>query len=198
MKSKRIIFLDRDGVVNYNPIRYDYVKKHSEFRFLPGARKAIRMLTETGLDVVIISNQAGVGRGLFTKKDLKGIDDKMLRGLHASGGKLKKIYYCIHPPDAGCDCRKPNTGMFKKAVSRIRIDHKNSFYVGDTERDTVAGSRFGVKTVAVLSGYAKKKDIKKWQIQPDFIADDLLAAVQNIILKSVPKIKKKKGLSPLI
>jgi len=187
MKLKPIIFLDRDGVVNKNPVYLDYVKKASEFKFIPGSRKAIKMLRDAKLDVVIISNQAGVGRGLFTKKDLKGIDEKMLKGVDASGGKLKKIFYCIHKPDAGCDCRKPKTGMFKKAVSKIRIDHNHSFYAGDTERDTKAGSAFGIKTIAVLSGYAKRSDIKKWPIQPDFIAKDLLDAVENIILKSAPR-----------
>jgi D-glycero-D-manno-heptose 1,7-bisphosphate phosphatase len=184
MKSeKRIVFLDRDGVINKNPVYRDYIKNPSEFKFMPGSRMAIRMLNEAGFRVIIISNQTGVGKGLYSKEDLKNITEKMLKGLERSKAKLDKICYCIHHPDAGCDCRKPRTGMFKKAVKKIEFDHKNSFFVGDTERDTLAGKNFGVKVVAALSGYNKRKDIKKWEIQPDFIAKDLLDAVKRVILK---------------
>ena len=103
MKPKGIVFLDRDGVINKNPTYRDYVKKPSEFKFLPGARRAVRMLNEAGFDIVVISNQAGVAKRLFSRKDLKEIDEKMLKGIKASGGRLKKICYCIHHPDANCE-----------------------------------------------------------------------------------------------
>jgi histidinol-phosphate phosphatase family protein len=182
MKLKRIVFLDRDGVVNRNPVRYDYVKKTSEFRFLPGARRAIRMLTKAGYGVVIISNQGGVAKGLFSKQDLKAIDKKMLEGVRKSGGRIKGIYYCIHNPEANCECRKPRTGLLKKAIGKTRIDLKGSFFIGDTERDAIAGENFGLQTVTVLCGYNGRKDIKPWKIQPDFIAKDLLSAARNFIL----------------
>ncbi len=184
MRSKRrIVFLDRDGVINKNPVYRGYIKNRSEFKFMPGSRMAIRMLNEAEFRVIIISNQTGVGKGLYSKEDLKNITEKMLKGLQRSKAKLDKICYCIHHPDAGCLCRKPKTGMFKKAVGKVKFDHKNSFFVGDTERDTLAGHSFGVKAIAVLSGYNKRKDIKKWEVQPDFIAKDLLAAVKRIILQ---------------
>jgi D-glycero-D-manno-heptose 1,7-bisphosphate phosphatase len=178
---RRIVFLDRDGVINKNPVYLDYVKNAAEFGFLPGSRKAIRILNNAGFEVIIISNQTGVGKGLYSKADLKGVTAKMLKGLETSNARLDKICYCIHHPDAGCGCRKPKTGMFKKAVGKRRFDRKNSYFVGDTERDTLAGHAFRVKTIAVLSGYNKRKDIKKWKIQPDFIAKDLLEAVEKVI-----------------
>jgi D-glycero-D-manno-heptose 1,7-bisphosphate phosphatase len=179
---RKIVFLDRDGVVNVNPVYRDYVKSPSEFKFLPGSRKAIKLLNQAGFKVIIISNQTGVGKGLYSKENLKKITDKMLRGLKASNAALDKICYCIHHPDSNCGCRKPKTGMFKKAVRKSKFDRKNSYFIGDTERDTLAGHAFKVKTIAVLSGYAKRKDIKKWAVQPDFIAKDLLEAVEGVIL----------------
>ena len=179
---KRIVFLDRDGVINVNPVYRDYVKSPSEFKFLPGSLKAIRLLNQAGFKVIIISNQTGVGKGLYSKADLKKVTDKMLRGLEASKTRLDKICYCIHDPDSNCGCRKPKTGMFKKAVGRSRFDRKNSYFIGDTERDTLAGHAFKVKTIAVLSGYNNKKDIKKWKVAPDFIAENLLAAVRGVVL----------------
>jgi len=179
---ERIVFLDRDGVVNINPVFRDYIKKPSEFRFLPGSRKAIRLLNHAGFKVVIISNQTGVGKGLYSKEDLRRVTDKMLKGLKVSRARLDKICYCIHHPDSDCGCRKPKTGMFKRAVGKISFDRKNSYFVGDTERDTLAGHAFRVKTIAVLSGYNNRKDIKKWKVAPDFIAKDLLEAVEEVIL----------------
>ncbi len=178
----KMIFLDRDGVINKNPPRSDYIKKPSEFKFLPNSRKAIRMLNDAGYDIAVISNQAGIGKGLFSKEDLKKIDEKMLKGIKASKGKIKRTYYCIHHPDANCNCRKPKTGLIEKAAGKNKIDMKGSFFIGDTERDVVAGSRSGFKTITVLSGYNKNKDIKKWKNQPDYIAKDLYTAVKRIIL----------------
>jgi len=181
MSKKRIAFLDRDGVVNRNAVHLDYIKGPSEFNFLPGSQKAIRMLNEAGFKVIIISNQTGVGKGLYSKEDLKNTTEKMLKGLDKAKARLDKICYCIHHPDSGCGCRKPKTGMFKKAVGKTEFDRKNSFFVGDTERDTLAGKNFGVKAVAVLSGYNKRKDIRKWKVQPDFIVKDLLDFAKLVI-----------------
>ena len=179
-----MVFLDRDGVINKNPPHRDYIKRPSEFKFLANARKAVRMLNNAGFDIVVISNQAGVGKGLFSKEDLKKIDKKMLKGIRASKGKIRGTYYCIHHPDANCECRKPKTGLIKKAVGKNKVDFKNSFFIGDTERDVVAGGRSGLKTITVLSGYNKNKDIKKWKNQPDYIAKDLYNAVRKIVLKN--------------
>jgi D-glycero-D-manno-heptose 1,7-bisphosphate phosphatase len=180
MNLKRIVFLDRDGVININPRYLDYIKKPSEFKFLVGAKKGIRMLNDAGFQVFVISNQSGVSKGLFSKKDLNDIDKKMIKGLRPSGGRIKKSFYCIHPTEANCDCKKPKTGMLKKATKGKRIDFKNSFFIGDTERDIIAGKSFGVKTIAVLSGYYNRRQMKLWEAQPDFITKDLLSAAKLI------------------
>ena len=180
--KKKIVFLDRDGVINYNPVYLDYVKSANEFKFLPGAKQAIKLLKKASIDVIIISNQTGIGRGIFTEADLKAINNKMLKGIELSGGKLKKITYCIHDPNAGCDCRKPKTGMFKQSTKGVNVDKENSFYIGDTERDVVAGNSFGIKTITVLSGYDREEDMRRWKIKPNFTSKDLLTAVKDIVL----------------
>ena len=183
MKTKRMIFLDRDGVINENPVYLDYIKTPAEFKFLKGVKKAIKMLNKAGFEVVVISNQSGIAKGLFTKGDLKAIDEKMFKGLKETGAVIKKTYYCTHLAEENCGCKKPDTGMLKKAVGKSRIDKKNSFFIGDTQRDAHAGNSYGVITIAVLSGYAGRGDIKKWKIKPDYIAKDLISAVEGIILK---------------
>jgi len=177
----KMVFLDRDGVINKNPAHGDYIKRPSEFKFLPNARKAVKMLNNAGFDIAVISNQSGIGKGLFSKNELKKIDEKMLKGIKASKGEIKGTYYCIHHPDANCECRKPKTGLIKKAVGKNKIDFRNSFFIGDTERDVVAGGRSGLKTITVLSGYNKNKDIKRWKKQPDYIAKDLYDAAKRIV-----------------
>jgi D-glycero-D-manno-heptose 1,7-bisphosphate phosphatase len=141
------------------------------------------MLTKAGFETAVISNQSGVEKGLFTKKDLKNIDRKIIGGLKGLGGRLSGTYYCTHSSEKNCDCKKPKTGLLKKATKRKRIDHKNSYFVGDTERDIIAGKNFGIKTIAVLSGYYNRKDMMAWQAKPDFIVKDLLTAVKKVILK---------------
>ena len=181
---KKMVFIDRDGVINKNPVYRDYIKKASEFRFLPRVHEAIKLLNGSGFTAVVVSNQAGIAKGLFTKKDLKRINDKMIKGINTSGGIISGTYYCIHHPDANCACRKPRTGLIKKAVGRSRMDKKKSFFIGDTERDITAGKNFRIKTIAVLSGYNKRPDIRKWKNKPDYIAKDLYAAVKNTVLQN--------------
>ncbi|MBN1405436.1 MAG: HAD-IIIA family hydrolase [Candidatus Omnitrophica bacterium] len=181
---KKFVFLDRDGVINKNPIYLDYVKKPKEFMFLPGSLKAIKLLYDAGFTVAVISNQGGIGKGLFTRADLKAIDKKMIQGIKKAGAELYCICYCIHHPDHGCACRKPKIGLIKRAVKGARADKKNSYFIGDTERDTVVGKRFGIKAIAVLSGYNNRRDINtKWKVKPHYIAKDLYRAVRDIVLK---------------
>ena len=99
-----IIFLDRDGVLNRFPGKGRYVTRWSPFSFLPGAKKAVRLLSDAGHELVVISNQGGVSRGLLTKKDLQGITDRMLGAVERSGGKIHKVFYCIHQTSDACNC----------------------------------------------------------------------------------------------
>src|SRR5262249_19711489 len=144
------VFLDRDGVINYN--REDYVKTPEEFVFLPGSAAGAARLTRAGRELFIISNQAGVGKGIITQAALSAITRKMLDGLAEAGARVNGVYYSPHPPDAGCDCRKPAPGLLRRAAQEHGLDLSRTIFVGDDRRDLAAGAAAGARTVLVLSG----------------------------------------------
>ena len=125
----KAIFLDRDGVINRDPGFGDYIKSWKEFEFMPDAIDAIKLLNKHGYEIFVISNQAGVARGLFSQRSLDEITANMLKEIGAKGGKIRWVSYCTHASDAGCDCRKPNTGQIKSATKGLDIDFKKSYFV---------------------------------------------------------------------
>ena len=181
--ADKIVFMDRDGVINAFPGDGYYVDEVRKFRFLPGAKEAIRSLTETGHTIFVVSNQAGVGRGMMSARMLKSIDGKMSKDLAAAGGKIRKSFYCTHKPDAGCDCRKPGIGLIKQALRLVRktLAHgPRTFFVGDTDRDIETGHKVGCTTIFVLSGRDSRRDMLKWNVKPDHTVKDLKAAAAII------------------
>lgn len=188
----KIVFLDRDGVINEFPGNGKYVTKVKDFRFLPRTLRAIRMLTETGHTLFVVSNQAGVGRGLFTQDKLDRITAKMLKSVARAGGEIQKVYYCIHRPDTGCSCRKPGIGSVDKAfqsVNRTLRSARHAFFVGDTKADIETGYNAGCRTIFVLSGRENRRYMRQWIIKPDYIAKDLMEAAKIIMSSNgvVPK-----------
>ena len=151
LKPKKVIFLDRDGVINKKAPKADYVKKWSEFEFLEGAIEAMKKLTLKEYEIYIISNQAGIARGMMTEDDLTEIHKKMVQILKDSGVKIKKIYHCPHGWDEGCECRKPKPGMFYRAGRENNLDLSKAVFIGDDERDFEAGEAAGIKTILVTS-----------------------------------------------
>ncbi len=149
LKPKKIIFLDRDGVINKKPPKADYVKSWDEFEFLPGSVEAINLLTKNGYFIYILSNQAGIARGMMTEDDLKEIHEKMKKELEGYGAKVSGIYYCPHGWDEGCECRKPKPGMFFQAAREHHIDLTKTIFVGDDERDLQAGNAAGCLTILI-------------------------------------------------
>jgi len=178
----KVVFLDRDGVISkYTP--NDYVKKWEEFVFLPNAIKGLKILNDAGYKIIIISNQAGVNKGIFSEEDLKDITDKMEELLKKKGIKIEKVYYCIHTDEENCNCRKPKPGLFFKAKEEIgNIDFSKIFFIGDSEVDVKAGKSVGTKTILVLSGKTEsKEETKNWKIKPDYIVKDLKEAAEFIV-----------------
>ncbi len=183
----KVVFLDRDGVINEFPGNGNYVTKVKDFKFLPGALEAIKNLTEAGHTIFVVSNQAGVGKGVFTKNKLTRITNKMLKGVEKAGGKIKKVYYSTARSDAGCEYRKPNIGSIKKAMKHLKKDMKvakKGCFVGDTVSDIVTGKNAGCKTIFVLSGRSDRQRLKEKKIKPDYIADNLLEASKIILSKN--------------
>ena len=152
----KTIFLDRDGVINRNPPNKGYVRKWAEFTFIPNARKAIRELTESGYRVIVVTNQAGIGRGLYSEQSLADIHSRMVAEISKTGGTIDAVYYCPHHPDAGCECRKPKPGMLIRAAREHNIELSNAYLIGDVPTDIEAGQRAGVTTFLVLTGLGQE------------------------------------------
>lgn len=178
-----IIFVDRDGVISiFTPD--DYIKNWEEFEFIKEGVEGLKILKEAGYKVVIISNQAGVNKGLFTENDLNEITKNMIEELKKKGiDNVLKVYYCIHTKEENCDCRKPKTGLFKKAEEDLgKIDFSKTYFIGDSETDIIAGKNIGTKTILVLTGKTKTPDeVEKWKIKPDYIFKSLKEAAEFIV-----------------
>jgi len=182
----KIIFIDRDGVINKDPggwTEYNYVTKWDYFKFLPNSINAIKMLNDAGYKVVVISNQGGISKGFYSEKALWEINDKMIQELEKNGASVKKVYYCVHQDKDNCDCRKPKTGLFRQAEKDLNIKAEGSYFIGDGKMDVEAGDRAGLKTILVLSGKTNLTAVRKWDLKPDLIFDDLWEATNFILGK---------------
>ena len=178
--GRSAIFLDRDGVLNEN--RADYVRSWNEFAFLPGTFPALRALATFGAPIVIVTNQAGVGRGLISHTAIEDIHHRMTNALSRRGVRIDGIYWCPHTVDDDCQCRKPKPGMLLGAAAQLGIDLSTSVIVGDAETDIQAGQQAGCSTVLVLTGRgrAAAEAIRRGTCgndAPNAIVDDLRAAV---------------------
>jgi len=179
----KAVFLDRDGVINRNPGDKEYVTSWKKFSFLPGVKRAIAKFRRHGYKVFIISNQAGVGKGIFTKKSLWLISANMLDEIRKAGGDIEGIHYCIHRPNQNCRCRKPKAAIFRRVARRYRINLARTFFIGDTIRDVQAAENAGCRSILVLSGREKLKRRLDWQNKPDLVFSNLLKATKYILRK---------------
>jgi histidinol-phosphate phosphatase family protein len=143
------LLLDRDGVLNQKPPRAHYVRNWSEFKWLPGAKEALRLLKEAGCRVIVISNQAGIGRGEMTEEALGQIHERMKAETTEVGGEIEAIYYCPHNWDEGCECRKPKPGLLFRAQRELNLDLSRTPFAGDDERDAEAADAAGCPFILV-------------------------------------------------
>lgn len=178
-----LIFLDRDGVINRFPGKGLYVTRWSQFSFLPGAKEAVRLLSDAGHELVVISNQGCVSRGYITEKDLWLMTKRMIVSLERSGGRIRKVYYCVHQTSDACGCKKPKLGLIRKAIGRRRGLLKKAYFIGDSKEDVETAAAAGCRSVLVLSGRSKKKDIADFKIKPDEIKKNILEAARWILQK---------------
>lgn len=171
------VFLDRDGVINHDSDAY--IKHPDEFHFISKSPDAIALLSVSGFQVILITNQSAVGRGMISGQTLDAIFKKMTRGVAKAGGRIKDIFFCPHTPDQGCGCRKPAPGMILQAVNRHGIDLNKAFMIGDSAKDIECGKNAGCAvTILVKTGNGEKALVALTQkgIAPDFIAKDFYEA----------------------
>ncbi len=182
----KVIFVDRDGVINKDPggwTEHSYVTRWGDFHFLEGALDALTLLKKAGFRVVIVSNQAGVGRNLFSREDLDRVTVKMLSAINNHGGMIENVYYCMHKKEDNCNCRKPKTGMLENAMDMYEVRPQDTYFVGDSIVDVEAGAKLGIETVFVLSGKTSLEESRKWPIKPKHVFKNLLEAARWIISK---------------
>lgn len=175
--DRKIVLLDRDGVINKKPPIAQYVTKWKEFIFLPKAKEALKILQKKGYEIYIVSNQAGIDRGIVTKKQVESINNELYKELASFGVSIKDIFICPHGWNSECSCRKPKPGLFFQAAAKYYFNLYDSFCIGDDERDIIAGKSAGCKTIFI--GNLKMDDFPK-NNKPDRISKDLYDAVNYL------------------
>jgi D-glycero-D-manno-heptose 1,7-bisphosphate phosphatase len=179
---KKVVFLDRDGVINHDSP--DYIKSWSEFKFIPGSTEAIRDLTLNGFASIIISNQSALARNLISQSKLDDIHELMKNTIVSQHGKITDIFFCPHMPDKGCKCRKPEPGLIFQAQQKYDIDLSQAVMVGDSPKDIqcARNARCGL-AILVKSGRVGDAEyvLKTKSIFPDYVAENLHAAVNWIL-----------------
>ena len=181
------VFLDRDGTMNQE---VNYLKKPDQLVVLNGVPEAIKRLNRAGVLAVGITNQPVLARGELTFSGLKQIHARLDTLLGKQGAYLDRIYICPHHPDKGfagevaelkihCNCRKPLTGLIDQAVQELNVSRRDSWMVGDSTADILAGIRAGLRTIIVNTGYAGRD--YKYSVSPNYVANDLSDAVEWIL-----------------
>ena len=181
------IFLDRDGTINED---IGYVSQPHELVIYPWAAEAIRMINQSGMKALVITNQSAVARGFCSEEEIRTIHNLMTTELGRYGARLDGIYYCPHHPEVGqppyrtvCDCRKPLPGLALAAAREHNIDLKRSYVVGDKLSDMDLARNIGARPALVLTGYGlgTKAMLDRALSPPQVIAGNLLEAVTTIL-----------------
>ena len=178
----RLAILDRDGVINED--RSDFIKSPEQWVPIPGSLEAIARLCRAEYRVVIITNQSGVGRGLFTLDMMNKINTRMFELVSQKGGSVDALLFCPHAPDFGCDCRKPKPGLFNELARRLKVNLTGIPAVGDSIRDLQAAVAAGAQPVLVRTGKGvetleaiRRGDDEQLKQVP--VYDDLAAFVEH-------------------
>ncbi|MFY9557193.1 MAG: HAD family hydrolase [Blastocatellia bacterium] len=187
LRACRAIFIDRDGTVNEDT---GYISTPAELVIYPWTAEAVRLINTSGLKAIIITNQSGIARGIYSEEALAAIHARMIEELARDGARIDAVYYCPHHPDAGdapyrmaCECRKPRTGMLDAAAREHNIELTRSFVVGDKASDINLARNAGARGALVLTGYGSETlaHPDRWPCEPAIIAKNSLEAVKQIL-----------------
>ena len=186
--KKIAVFLDRDGVVNEE---VNLLTKPEQIKLIDGVAEGIKLLNKNEILTIIVTNQPVVARNLITEEQLKRINEELLNQLKKRGAHIDALYYCPHHPEKNhleannlryrkeCECRKPKTGMIKKATKRFKINTNDSYVIGDQTVDIQLGKNAGCKTILVETGYGGRDN--KYDVVADYYCKKLLNACNMII-----------------
>jgi len=185
MNKNKAIFLDRDGVINYEK---NFVLTPGDMELIPKASHAIRKINSSSYLAIVVTNQSAVARNLISFKELDQIHEKLKADLKKHGAYVDAIFYCPHHPNYNgpnvnrdlikdCHCRKPKPGLLFDASKKMNIDLHKSYLIGDTERDIQAGREAGCSTIGVKTG----KNIERFNAHPDYIFETILEAADFIL-----------------
>ena len=178
---QKVLFLDRDGVLIED--RPNYVRSWDDVKILPSSLTAARLVSDAGFGIVVVSNQAGIGRGIVTEETARVIFDQILDEYRSFGANILAGYMCPHRPEDQCDCRKPKPGMILQAARDHRIDLGGSVLVGDALRDLQAAEAAGVTGMLVRTGLGleNEKNVVSIGAGRWTVHNDLLQAVPSIL-----------------
>lgn len=174
MPSDRAAFLDRDGTIIYDA---EYLSDVDRIEFIPGAFEALKILRDAGYKLVVVTNQSGIARGLYSVEQYRAIESRMEQLLADQGIALDGVYFCPHHPDftGPCDCRKPALGMYEEAARNLDLDLARSVYIGDRVRDVEPAMTVGGQGILVRTG-AGESEIMRVPGDVDVVTDVLAAA----------------------
>jgi D-glycero-D-manno-heptose 1,7-bisphosphate phosphatase len=177
MSGRPAVFLDRDGTII---VERHYLAEPAGVELLPGAAEGLRALADAGFALVVVTNQSGIARGLFTQADLRAVQERLDALLARHGVTLEATYYCPHHPDRDgpCECRKPGTALFRQAARELGLDLRRSIFIGDRLRDVQPAFELGGRAVLVRTGYGSDRDEPPAGVH---IADNLAAAAHRVL-----------------
>jgi len=176
--SPAAVFLDRDGTIIADT---HYIARADQVSLLPGAADGISRLNRAGWRVILVTNQSGIGRGLLTEAQFHEVQQAMQDRLAASGATIDATYWCPHDPDReACDCRKPATALYRRAIAEHAIDGARSWFVGDRLRDVLPARAFRGRGILVVASTTPEEDVER--ARSDFLlAPTLSAAIEQIL-----------------
>ena len=180
--SLKAVFIDRDGTIN---VEKNYVSRIEDFELIPGSLEALRLLTNAGVDIYIITNQSGIARGFYTEEDFKKLTSYILDFFKMNGVLISEVLYCPHHPEGkipqyaiDCECRKPGTKLLESVFKKKGYLKKNAVLIGDKNTDIISAKKIGITSYLVETGFGS---LEKSNTLANYVMIDLMAAVVHLL-----------------
>ena len=179
---KRVVFLDRDGVINQDSS--DYIRSWESYIFLPNSLAALKILTQQGCTLIVITNQSIIGRKWVMPEVLEDMHRRLKSEVARHGGRITDIFFCPHTPEDGCSCRKPKPGLIETACRTYDVDISDAVMIGDSATDILCGKAAGCgRTILVQTGngMSAQRTLALDNVFPTAVVADLLEAARWIV-----------------